>query len=205
MEMGGRYWTKEETQILRNGLAERASLDELEQLLPKRTRKAITHRIEHLTNSSNTNGAADSDALLTDILAFCRRYDMPETQFGSMALRSPAFIGTLRARRTIQSKTEEAVRAFMAKGNPFPHLSRGQRVAKAYLRVTMKNRAAEVAAANFRSSDPVEIAKTAIRRAGYHCFEAEIIRPSERGKFFIGSRLVTKAELLDFAERRGRK
>lgn len=50
-----------------------------------------------------------------------------------------------------------------------------------------------------RLADPVEQAKTIIRQRGWVCFAA-VISGGPKDKFYIGNRLVTKAQLLAFAE-----
>lgn len=145
---------------------------------------------------------AECQALLADVDAFIRKHDMEETQFSAMAVGWRQLVFKMRRGTRPRYDTVKRVRDFMAAGQP-ARRSRFTRYAKAYATAKRRNMAIEAADKAFRATDPVEQAKAAIRRRGFHCFEAEIVRPSEIGKFMIGSRLVTKDELLDFAERHG--
>jgi hypothetical protein len=118
--------------------------------------------------------------LLDEILAFCRRHQMPKTQFGSMAIRSPSLVDSMIRGRRLRPKTEKRIREFMA-ADPPKSVSRRASVARKYAAAVRRTMQVESAAREFRAIDPVEQAKTAIRKARFHCFEAEITRPSEIG------------------------
>jgi hypothetical protein len=62
---------------------------------------------------------------------------------------------------------------------------------------------AENRAAQARSLDPVEQAKTLIRQRGYPCFDARVSlgERNGKGKFFIGNRLVDEDGLMEYADR----
>ncbi len=145
---------------------------------------------------------AECVALLADVDAFLRKHDIEESQFSWMAVGWRQFVFKLRRGTRPREDTVKRVRDFMTADRSVRR-TRFSRYAKAYSRAKKINMAIEAADKVFRATDPVEQAKAAIRRRGFHCFEAEIVRPGEIGKFMIGSRLVTKDELLAFAERHG--
>jgi hypothetical protein len=138
-----------------------------------------------------------------EIMAFCRRYGLAKTQFGSMVVHSPSLVDSIARGRQLRDGTEAKIRDFMAAGDPRP--SRRQSNVRAYMRAKARNIEAETAACQFRASDPVEQAKRVIRSRGFACFEAEITRPGSIGMYFIGAKLVTKAELFASARRHGWK
>lgn len=142
------------------------------------------------------------ETLLEEIMAFCGRYDIAQTQFGSMAVHSPSLVARIRAGKPLRPRTVERIRKFMALGNPRPR-SRFSNTARIYARAKAANMRMERAAEAQRDTDPLEQAKRVIRRAGFHCFEAAIVQPRHHGKFYLGARLVTEAELFEFARRKG--
>ncbi len=137
--------------------------------------------------------------LLADVIAFINRHGLTDTQFGVMATHSTQLLWSLRRGRKCRPETEARIREFMAKGSP-----RGAGHASKYAGAVRRNTETQAKAAAFRRTDELERAKTFIRsRTGFCCFEAQITRPEHFGKYFIGARLVTPAELLDFARRKG--
>lgn len=54
------------------------------------------------------------EQLLTDIEAFCRDHNVPESRFGELALNDKPFVQQLRKGRRVWPETEDKVRAFMA-------------------------------------------------------------------------------------------
>ena len=52
--------------------------------------------------------------LLPDILAFCEARELPQTKFGEMAMRDPAFVLKLQRGRRVWPETEAKARDFMA-------------------------------------------------------------------------------------------
>ena len=142
--------------------------------------------------------------LLTDILAFVARWNMSEARFGAMAVHSQQLIYSLRRGRKCRPATEARIRGFMAKGDPGRQVRKRRRPTPAEHRRSIRASAeCEREAGAFRRTDPVERAKTFIRSRGWHCFEAAITRPEHHGKFFIGARLASRDELLEFARRKG--
>ena len=140
--------------------------------------------------------------MLDQINEFCERWDLTKTQFGSMAVRSPSLVDSLRRGRNLRPVTIEKITAFIAAGDPRPATPRNSR-ARAYMRAKSRNKREEAAAKLFRATDQTEQAKRFIRSRAWTCFEAEILRPHEHGKFYIGKMLVTKAEMLAFARKHG--
>lgn len=199
MSTKGGFWTEAEAEFLRSNIDQTPA--KLLQQLPGRSYKAIEIKLWKLRNSLQAE-RGDSAQLLKDVLSFCQQRSILDTDFGSRAVNSPSFVASLKAGRTVSKTTEERVRSFMAEGDSRPS-SRGHRTARAYASAKARNMRAEHQAAAFRLSDPVEQAKTAIRRAGFACFEAEITNPKAHGKFFIGARMVTKEELFERARRHG--
>jgi hypothetical protein len=143
-----------------------------------------------------------SKELLSDVLAFVARWNMSEAQFGAMSVHSQQLIYSLRRGRKCRPKTEARIRDYMAKGDPGPR-KRNVRNAEKYGAAIRRNAEAEREAGLFRRTDPVERAKTFIRSRGWHCFEAAITRPEHHGKYFIGAKLASRDELLEFARRKG--
>lgn len=212
---GGNYvpWTAGEDAILRPYVGGKTDIKTLQDLLPGRSYKAIERRIWRLKHPCREKQAkqrkrrevgrqreARLAALLRDVLAFIERYGLAKSQFGSMALHSPGFVTSLERGRNCTEDTERRVREFMAAGDPRPASAFKP---QAYAQAKARHIRAEIEANHFREADPVEQAKRVIRAQRFACFEAEITRPAEHGKFFIGSRLVTKAELFAFARRHG--
>lgn len=141
--------------------------------------------------------------LLDDVLGFIRQHGLTETQFGAMSVKSTQLVFSLRRGRKCGPKVEEKVRAFMAAGNPRPNTRAGT-AAQKYAETVRRNAAAERHATLFRTTDEAERAKTFIRaRTPFYCFNAEITRPQMIGWYFIGSRLVDRQQLLDYAKERG--
>lgn len=150
--------------------------------------------------------------LLAEVLKFMRRYDLVDTQFGSMAVNSSQFVFNLRKGRQCRPATVERVRAFMAAGDPRPPGSRS-RFARRYAMTVKRNAAAEAHARVFRSTDEVERAKTFLRRDGLNVFDAGVHAESPRqrralrGKIGVarktGTQLYDRDEFLDLARRRG--
>ena len=140
--------------------------------------------------------------LLVDILAFVAKWNMSEARFGAMAVHSQQLIYSLRRGRKCRAKTEARIRDFMAKGDPGRQVRR-RPTPEQYGASRLRNAEAEREAGQFRRTDPVERAKTFIRSRGWHCFEAAITRPEHHGRYFIGARLASRDELLDFARRKG--
>jgi hypothetical protein len=143
-----------------------------------------------------------SKDLLADILAFVAKWNMSEAQFGATAVHSQQLIYSLRRGRKCRAKTEARIRDFMAKGDPGRPIRR-RPSPEQYGEAIRRNAEAERQAGEFRRTDPVERAKTWIRSRGWHCFEAAITRPEHHGKYFIGARLASRDELLEFARRKG--
>lgn len=156
--------------------------------------------------------------LLDEIRAFCRQHRIQPSQFGALAVRSPSLVIGLEQGRNLRPETVRRIRVVLDGGDPGAvgsvrrimaaniaanYVSRGTRIARGYAKAKARNMAAEQASALHRATDPVEQAKLVIRRAGWACFEAAITRPEYHGQFFIGSRLVTREGLLEFAERHG--
>ena len=56
----------------------------------------------------------NTETLLRDIEAFCRRHRMAETYFGARAVNNGKLLARLREGRTVTLSTAERVRAFMA-------------------------------------------------------------------------------------------
>ena len=143
-----------------------------------------------------------SSILLADILAFVTKWNMSEAQFGALAVHSQQLIYSLRRGRKCRARTEARIRDFMAKGDPGRQVRR-RPTPEEYGASVRRNAELERKASAFRRTDPVERAKTFIRSRGWHCFEAAITRPEHHGKYFIGARLASRDELLDFARRKG--
>lgn len=143
--------------------------------------------------------------LLAEVRAFMARWNLTEPQFGSMAKRGQAFVHGLKRGRQLRPETEQAVREFIAAGDPRPK-GRFRRGAQKYTDTVRRNAEAAREAQLFRNTDPVEQAKTFIRtRTSFACYEAAITRPEEHGKYFIGAKLVSRDELFEFARNKGWK
>lgn len=140
--------------------------------------------------------------MLDEVLLFIRQWHLTDTQFGSMAVGSPQFVRTLRKGRSCRSTTEARVREFIAKGDPRPKGRTTSAFVK-YRQVMRRNAQEERRKTEFRSTDPVELAKTFIRAQRFVCFEAAITRPEHHGKYFIGTNLVDREGLLAFARKKG--
>lgn len=54
------------------------------------------------------------DDLLSEIDAFCKVHELPETKFGELALGDKPFVSQLRKGRDLRLSTVAKVRAFMA-------------------------------------------------------------------------------------------
>jgi hypothetical protein len=54
------------------------------------------------------------EQLITDIEAFCERHGMAESRFGELAMGDKPFVKQVREGRSVQMRTAEKVRAFMA-------------------------------------------------------------------------------------------
>lgn len=140
--------------------------------------------------------------LLEEVVLFIRQWHLSDTQFGSMAVGSPQFVRNLREGRCCRATTQARVREFMAKGDPRPKGRTASRFVK-YRQVVRRNAQEAKRQATFRTTDPVELAKTFIRAQRFVCFEAAITRPEHHGKYFVGTNLVDREGLLEFARKRG--
>lgn len=198
---GKERWTREEDNRLRvyvNGMKRPDP-----KLFPGRSSRAITRRLERLTAGAASIGDRSTADLLADIYDFIKRWRLAKTQFGSMSVRSPGLVKSIEQGRQVGDELEKRIRNFMAKGDPRPK-GRGTMIARRYHAAVRANRAAEDEQRMFRATDLVERAKTFIRqRTVFTCFNAEILKPAEVGRFYIGTRIVSRDELLAFARAKG--
>lgn len=61
----------------------------------------------------------------------------------------------------------------------------------------------ECAEALRRASDPIERAKTHLRRKGFVCFAAAVLPGGARGRTIVGRAVMSDEEVLAFARRKG--
>jgi hypothetical protein len=62
-------------------------------------------------DTQNTDFNAD---LLAEIAAFCGKHRLSLTKFGTLAVKDPAFVTTLKRGRDVGRKLERRMRVFMA-------------------------------------------------------------------------------------------
>ena len=153
-------------------------------------------------SQSSPPEGAEARTLLRDVLVFARHWNLTDTQFGLLAVHSTQFVSSLRKGRKCRPATEQRVRDFMAAGDPRDGLP-GLHGAARSRETIRRNARTKAHDEYFRATDEAERAKKFIRIQGWHCFDAAILKPAEHGKFYIGPRLVTRAQLLDFARRKG--
>lgn len=143
------------------------------------------------------------ELLLVDVLAFIAENAMTDTEFGILAVNSPQLVATMKKGSRCGVGRETRIRAFMARGKP-QRETRGGFHARRYREAVKRNKASEAKAEERRKTDPVELAKTFIRRrTPFCCFDAHITRPEFLGMYFIGARLVDREGLLNYARERG--
>lgn len=82
------------------------------------------------------------------------------------------------------------------------HVTQGKRLRNLYDAAVQRQIADEAAARTHRAIDPVERAKTFLRRKGYVCYAAWVIgfRPDMT---MVGNRLMTSEDILAFARAKG--
>lgn len=152
--------------------------------------------------------------LLREVEAFMARYEVVDTQFGAMAVGSSKFVFDLRKGRQPRPKTIARCAEFMALGNPW-HRFPKSRFARKYALTVRRNAEAEKRLRQFLATDPLEQAKTFVRRQGFNCFAASVnvVNPRARralaGKIAVakrsGTEVLSADEFMAFARRLGWK
>lgn len=147
--------------------------------------------------------------LLREVEAFMARYEVVDTQFGSMAVGSSKFVFDLRKGRQPRPKTIARCAEFMAMGNPW-HRFPKSRFARKYAKTVKRNAEADRQQREFIATDPLEQAKIFLRRQGFNCFNATVMAGTNVkmqrtlvGMVYVGMKLLDRDELLAMARRRG--
>lgn len=83
------------------------------------------------------------------------------------------------------------------------YVTRGARLRRLYDKAVQKQLAEQRAAEERRANDPVERAKTHLRREGFVCYCASVHRGGSSRHTVVGRRVLDDTELLAFARRKG--
>jgi len=88
---------------------------------------------------------------------------------------------------------------------PLRHETRGERFARRYTETVRKNAEEARQQAAFRLSDDLERAKRFLRSKGWNVFEASVVLPGVRDKWFVGQKTYDRAGVIACAKREGWK
>lgn len=192
-------WSPDEDQVLRAYIDRQVRIRDIADLFPGRTHRGVECRLWRLRQPPHSREVEDK-VLLEQILVFCCRHNLSQRQFGAMAVGSPGFVSSIRKGRHIGEPLESRLREFMSRTPP---RSRHSAMVQQSRRTQTENDIRIAKERLHRETDPHERAKTFIRQQGFNCFNAEILKPGAHGRFYVGVKIVSGDELLEFARRRG--